>query len=46
MPDMPEKMVAQGLTPKSITLSELDRFIKSEIDKMGRLVKATGAKPE
>jgi tripartite-type tricarboxylate transporter receptor subunit TctC len=46
MPDMRERMVAQGLIPKSITLGELDLFIKSEVDKMGRLVKATAAKPE
>lgn len=46
LPDVREKMMAQGLTPKTLALREFDAYIQAEIDKLGRLVKASGAKAE
>lgn len=43
-PDVREKMAAQGLLPKRMVLDEYDGFIRAEIDKLGRIVKASGAK--
>lgn len=43
-PDVRERMAAQGLVPKRMVLGDYDHFIRSEIDKLGRIVKASGAK--
>jgi tripartite-type tricarboxylate transporter receptor subunit TctC len=44
LPDVRERMAGQGMVPKRMVLGDYDRFIRSEIDKLGRIVKASGAK--
>ncbi|MDB5864990.1 MAG: hypothetical protein JWO70_2796 [Betaproteobacteria bacterium] len=41
-----EQFVAQGLEPAASTPSEFGGYLKSEIEKWGRVVKASGATPE
>jgi len=43
LPEVREKMHAQGLVPRVIVLDEFDRYIRAEIEKQGGLVKASGA---
>jgi tripartite-type tricarboxylate transporter receptor subunit TctC len=43
-PDIRERMSGQGLLPRRMALEEFDGFIRTEIDKLGRIVKASGAK--
>jgi tripartite-type tricarboxylate transporter receptor subunit TctC len=43
-PDVRERMASQGLVPKRMVLGDYDGFIRSEIEKLGRIVKASGAK--
>jgi tripartite-type tricarboxylate transporter receptor subunit TctC len=45
-PELRERIGAAGMEPKSIPPSELAGYIKSEIAKWGKAVKASGAKPE
>jgi tripartite-type tricarboxylate transporter receptor subunit TctC len=45
-PELRERIGAAGMEPKSIPPPALAGYIKSEIDKWGRAVKASGAKPE
>jgi len=45
-PAVREKMQQQGLVQNLLTLDEFDRYIRSEVDKQGRLVKASGAKAD
>src|SRR4051812_17729149 len=45
-PELRERIGAAGMEPKSIPQSALTGYIKSEIDKWGRAVKASGARPE
>jgi tripartite-type tricarboxylate transporter receptor subunit TctC len=45
-PDVVDKLRSQGLTQEKLTLAEFDQFIASEIAKLGRLVRASGIKPE
>jgi tripartite-type tricarboxylate transporter receptor subunit TctC len=46
LPDVREKMISQGLIPKALALREFDTYIQAEIDKLGKLIKASGAKAE
>lgn len=46
LPEIRERMFSQGLIPQSLYLKEFDAYIAAEIDKLGRLVKASGAKPD
>jgi tripartite-type tricarboxylate transporter receptor subunit TctC len=46
LPEIQEKMKMQGLDPAHIQLAEFDRYIASEINKLGRIVKASGIKPD
>jgi tripartite-type tricarboxylate transporter receptor subunit TctC len=46
MPEVRDKMIAMGLTPKAVVLHDFDNYIQSEVDKLGRLVKVSGAKAE
>ncbi|HMN80556.1 MAG TPA: tripartite tricarboxylate transporter substrate binding protein [Burkholderiaceae bacterium] len=41
LPDVREKMVSQGLTPTVVTLGEFDGYIRTEIDKLGRIVRGS-----
>ena len=43
-PDVRERMASQGLVPKRMVLADFDAFVRAEIDKLGRIVKASGAK--
>lgn len=45
MPEVREKMISQGLVPTNgVVLDKFDAYIRQEIDKLGALVKASGAK--
>ena len=46
MPEVRDKMAQQGLVPKQVVLDKFDAYIKSEIEKLGVLVKASGAKAD
>ena len=46
LPDVREKMLVQGLMPKSVLSRDLDAYIQTEIDKLGKLVKTSGAKSD
>ncbi len=43
-PDVRERMASQGLVPKRMVLADFDAFVRAEIEKLGRIVKASGAK--
>jgi tripartite-type tricarboxylate transporter receptor subunit TctC len=45
-PELRERIGAAGMEPKSLPPSELAAYVKSEIVKWGKAVKASGAKPE
>jgi tripartite-type tricarboxylate transporter receptor subunit TctC len=42
--DVRERMASQGLVPKRLVLGQYESFLRSEIEKLGRIVKASGAK--
>jgi tripartite-type tricarboxylate transporter receptor subunit TctC len=44
--DLQQKMRTQGLDPTHIELADFDRYILSEIEKLGRIVKAAGIQPD
>ena len=44
LPDMKERMLTQGATPKPTTPEEFDKFVRSEVAKMGKVIIAAGAK--
>lgn len=46
MPEVREKLMNQGLIVKDLMLADFDRFISADIDKMGKIVKSSGAKAE
>ena len=41
-PEVKERMLSMGNTPKPSTPEEFDKFIASEIEKLGRVIKAAG----
>ncbi len=43
MPEIREKLLAQGITPMQPVLGECDDYIKAQIKEQGELVKASGA---
>ena len=43
MPEIHDKLVAQGIKPRDLVLEKCDDYIKSQIDEQGELVKASGA---
>jgi tripartite-type tricarboxylate transporter receptor subunit TctC len=45
-PELRERIGAAGMEPKSLPPAELAVYIKTEIVKWGKAVKASGAKPE
>jgi tripartite-type tricarboxylate transporter receptor subunit TctC len=45
-PDMRDRMKAEGAEPGGDTPEQVTAYIKSEIEKWGKAVKASGAKPE
>jgi tripartite-type tricarboxylate transporter receptor subunit TctC len=42
--DVRDRMASQGLVPKRLVLGQYEGFLRSEIEKLGRIVKASGAK--
>ena len=46
LPDVGERLLSQGLEPVSSTPEEFSTYIKSEMTKWAKVVKASGAKPE
>ena len=45
-PDVKERMLIQGATPHPMTSPEFDAFIKSEVERLAKVVKASGAKAD
>jgi tripartite-type tricarboxylate transporter receptor subunit TctC len=46
MPDIRDRMLNQGLDPVSMTPEEFTAYIKAEIVKWAKVVRASGAKAE
>jgi tripartite-type tricarboxylate transporter receptor subunit TctC len=46
LPDIKERMLRDGAVPKTNTPEQFDAFIRAEVDKLGKVVKASGAKAE
>ncbi|MCA3072786.1 MAG: tripartite tricarboxylate transporter substrate binding protein [Rhodocyclaceae bacterium] len=46
LPDVRERMLGQGVDPRYTTPEEFDRFIRSEVDRIAKIVKASGARVE
>ncbi len=46
LPDVKERMLTQGATPHPMTLAQFDAFIKSEVERLAKVVKASGAKAD
>jgi tripartite-type tricarboxylate transporter receptor subunit TctC len=46
LPDFRERLRNQGMTPRSSTPEEFDKFVHAEVEKMARLVKSSGARAE
>jgi tripartite-type tricarboxylate transporter receptor subunit TctC len=46
LPDVGERLLAQGLEPASSTPEEFSAYIKSEMTKWAKVVKASGAKAD
>ena len=46
LPDIRERMQSEGLVPKSSTPEEFAKFTRAEIEKLGKVVKASGARAD
>ncbi len=46
LPDVRERLLTQGMEPTSSTPEEFSAYIRSEMTKWAKVVKASGAKPE
>ena len=45
-PEMKEQLFKQGLEAQTATPEQFAKFVRAEVAKMGRIIKASGAKPE
>jgi tripartite-type tricarboxylate transporter receptor subunit TctC len=45
-PDLRERIAAAGMEPKSMGPADLGPYMKTEVVKWGKAVKASGARPE
>ena len=45
-PDVKERMLTQGATPHPMSPAQFDAFIKSEVERLAKVVKASGAKAD
>jgi tripartite-type tricarboxylate transporter receptor subunit TctC len=46
MPDVRQALIAQGADPQTNTPQEFAKFIREEVARAARVVKAAGIKPE
>jgi tripartite-type tricarboxylate transporter receptor subunit TctC len=46
LPDVKERLLTQGATPHSMTPEQFDAFIKGEVARLAKVVKASGAKAD
>ena len=44
MPEIREKLIAQGIVPSDMNLKQCDDYIKAQIDELGILAKVAGTK--
>jgi tripartite-type tricarboxylate transporter receptor subunit TctC len=44
-PEVRERFATRGAVPKPSTPEEFDKFVRSETDKLGKLIRAAGVKP-
>lgn len=44
LPDVKERILSGGASPKSSTPEQFDAFIRSEIEKLGKVIRASGAR--
>lgn len=45
-PEMKERMLVQGATPHTMSPAEFDAFIKGEVERLAKVVKASGARAD
>jgi tripartite-type tricarboxylate transporter receptor subunit TctC len=45
-PDVKERMLTQGATPHPMSPAQFDAFIKAEVERLAKVVKASGAKAD
>jgi len=43
-PDVRQRMAAQGVVARHSTPAELDRFLREEVERLGKVVRDSGAK--
>ena len=46
LPDVKERLLTQGATPHPMTSAQFDAFIKNEVERLAKVVKASGAKAD
>jgi len=46
LPDVKEKMLTQGATPHTMSPKEFDAFLKTEVTRLAKVVKASGARAD
>jgi tripartite-type tricarboxylate transporter receptor subunit TctC len=46
LPDVKEKMLTQGATPHTMTPKQFDAFLKTEVTRLAKVVKASGARAD
>lgn len=46
LPDVKDRIVSQGATPRSSTPQELDRLVRAEVETRSKVLKAAGAKAD
>ncbi|MEK6593613.1 MAG: tripartite tricarboxylate transporter substrate binding protein [Pseudomonadota bacterium] len=44
LPDIKKRFAEQGVVPKSSTPEEFDKFLRVEVERLGKIVKASGAR--
>lgn len=46
MPDVQERFATRGAVSKPSTPEEFDNFVRAETEKLGKIIKAAGIKPD
>jgi tripartite-type tricarboxylate transporter receptor subunit TctC len=46
LPDMKERLLTQGATPHTMAPAEFDAFIRTEVQRLAKIVKASGARAD